>query len=175
MGRDGVLWGPPSPQPPHLLSWQASVPGVTLCSRKRSEHCPLQMGHIMGADPPAQTPWGRKGALTRAPGGPRGPSTPCRREPRSAVGHEGVLGAHPLHTRTPGSPAEHYPSCCPITSHISDPALTLSPGSPGEPVSPRAPFAPSSPGSPGSPYQGRALWLEGAAPTPAQMPAQGLC
>lgn len=72
-----------------------------------------------------------------------------------------VLSRLSLHTRTPGSPAEHHPSYCPCASHTRHPAPTLSPGTPGGPASPRAPLTPSLPGSPGSPCQGRAQWSEG--------------
>lgn len=48
------------------------------------------------------------GALTRAPGAPRGPSTPCKRETRSAVRHGGKgggPGCSPTSPSTPGPPA----------------------------------------------------------------------
>lgn len=155
LGWDGSAVGQPlAPQSPHLLSWQASVPRVTLRGRKRSEHhLPL----TQGTGPPFRPPW-QRGYLPVCQGGHGGPPHPAKRDMLSsgAWGERRgswVLSRQSLHIRTPSSPAEHHPSCCPSASHTRDPAPTLSPGTPGEPASPWAPFTPLLPGSPGSPCQ----------------------
>lgn len=161
MGRNGGAMGQPAAPSPLTFS-----PG-----RPRSPGSPCGMGRGVSVVPPEQ-----RLSRVRTPNSDirgEGGTHPCTRGAAGALhtlqerdtlisGAWGkkrvswVLAQHPLHTRTPGSPAEHHPSCCPSASRTRDPALTLSPGRPGEPTSPRAPFAPSSPGSPGSPCQGRA-------------------
>ena len=132
-----------SPQPPHLLSRQASVPGVTLRGGKRSEHCAPLNGSRAEHGPPTQTPVG-KGALTRAPGGPRGPSTPCKRDTLSSEAWGGRRVSRVLTHRpcTPGPSAlpqnvSHLaalPPPAPKTRHL--PSLQAGRGSrhhPGRP------------------------------------------
>lgn len=84
-----------SPQSPHLLSWQASVPRVTLRGGKRSEHHLPLTEVAQGTGPPFRPPQER-GHLPVCQGDHGGPPHPARARRAQQWGtgrKEGILGA----------------------------------------------------------------------------------